>query len=371
MTQSAMLDLGASSFLFVTCQVGAESTLKKEMQRLSPESKFAFSRPGFLTFKRSEPLPADHEVPLVFSRVYGASFGKLEDWSILIDAARAWEARLGRKPRLHVFARDTFAPGEEPLGHDPELWSRQAKEELSELSRQQGDAWPFLPEERAELGDPVVDVICVDEGERWLGSHFHSPGRWSDPGARVPLELPPEAPSRAYLKLEEGLLWSQAPLRAGDTAVEIGSAPGGASYALLQRGLRVVGIDPGRMDPRVLHHPRYEHISKPVNQVPRETLPDRIQWLLLDMNVSPSVSLFAVDRLATRMREHLLGVLLTLKLNQWKIADELPYMMEHLRAMGMVKLRATQLPRNRQEIFVYGLTRKGSAGVRPRKLSDR
>ena len=30
--------------------------------------------------------------------------------------------------------------------------------------------------------------------------------------------------------------WSGVALKGGDTAVEIGSAPGGASYALLKRG---------------------------------------------------------------------------------------------------------------------------------------
>ena len=39
---------------------------------------------------------------------------------------------------------------------------------------------------------------------------------------------PIEAPSRAYLKVEEALRWAGAmiELRAGDTALEIGSAPG-------------------------------------------------------------------------------------------------------------------------------------------------
>ena len=39
---------------------------------------------------------------------------------------------------------------------------------------------------------------------------------------------PIEAPSRAYLKVEEALRWAGAmiELRTGDTALEIGSAPG-------------------------------------------------------------------------------------------------------------------------------------------------
>ena len=46
-------------FLFITCQVGAQQAVKGEMARRWPGFQFAFSRPGFLTFK----LPDDCRVP--------------------------------------------------------------------------------------------------------------------------------------------------------------------------------------------------------------------------------------------------------------------------------------------------------------------
>jgi hypothetical protein len=113
------------------------------------------------------------------------------------------------------------------------------------------------------------------------------------------------------------------------------------------------------MDPQVLQHPNFTHIQKSVNQVPREDLPESVQWLLLDMNVEPNVSLYAVDRLASRMKDSLHGLLLTVKLNQWKFADEIPYFLEHVKAMGMVRAKAIQLAYHRQEILIYGLTRRG------------
>jgi 23S rRNA (cytidine2498-2'-O)-methyltransferase len=109
----------------------------------------------------------------------------------------------------------------------------------------------------------------------------------------------------------------------------------------------------------VLKNPDFVHIKNVVAQVSRETLPPSIQWLLLDMNVEPRISVYAVDRLVTRTSDSLLGVFLTIKLNQWRIADEIPSIMEHVKAMGMVRVRATQLASNRQEILIYGLTRKG------------
>ena len=113
------------------------------------------------------------------------------------------------------------------------------------------------------------------------------------------------------------------------------------------------------MDPIVLRQPEFKHIQRPVGHIPREELPESIQWLVLDMNVEPNISLYAVDRLAARMKDCLLGVLLTVKLNQWKFADEIPYFMDHVKAMGMQRVKATQLAYNRQEILIYGLTRRG------------
>jgi hypothetical protein len=120
------------------------------------------------------------------------------------------------------------------------------------------------------------------------------------------------------------------------------------------------------MDPRVLAFEgpggaRVHHLPVKVATLRWEDLPERVDWLLVDMNVEPRVSLFAVDRLATRMRDTLSGVVLTIKLNQWRMAEEIPLMLEHVRAMGMARAVAAQLSSNRQEILIYGLTPRGLA----------
>lgn len=348
-----------SSFVFTCCQVGAEAALKKELAREHPGLRFAYSRPGFVTFKQEDgtPVAPDFELRSVFARSYGLSCGKTTaDAAPILELARELaRAQGGRKPKLHVWERDQHFPGEEPLGFVQGAWANEATEAILAADRAHELDRTSTPADE-EL---VLDVVAVEGGEWWYGFHRHSAAHAPWPGGKPRITLPDEAPSRAYIKLEEAIQWARAPLKAGDIAVEIGSAPGGASYALLERGLKIVGIDPAEMDPRVLASPSFKHIRKPVAQVLREDLPRSVEWLLLDMNVEPRISLFAVDRLAVRMSDTLLGVFLTVKLNQWHIADEIPSMLEHVRAMGMVKARATQLPSNRQEIMIHGLTRKG------------
>jgi hypothetical protein len=47
---------------------------------------------------------------------------------------------------------------------------------------------------------------------------------------------------------------------------------------------------------------------------------------------------------------------LTLKLNETRFAAEVPAFVERVRELGLGDVRATQLPSNRQEICVVGLT---------------
>jgi 23S rRNA (cytidine2498-2'-O)-methyltransferase len=343
----------SSNFVFAVCQVGAVDALKKELAREHPSLKFAYSRPGFITFKESapkldhegnvRPLAGDFPLRSVFARAYGVSLVEVKPTEIskVIDCAKELQethARGERKIRLHVWERDLYSPGEEPLGF---IHGVQAKKLEAEV-RAAGPEF-FAESPVATVGDLVLDLIVLEEGKYWLGMHQHTVHHSAWPGGRPAIPLLAEAPSRAYLKLEEALLWSRADLKSGDTAVEIGSAPGGASYALLRRGITVAGIDPAEMDPRVLNHPRFRHFRQPVNSVLREDLPESVEWLLLDMNDS------------------LLGVFLTIKLNQWKIADEIPEIIAHVKSMGMVRVKATQLAFNRQEICVFGLTQKGVA----------
>ncbi len=345
-----------TTFIFTTCQAGTEPALKDEVKREHPELKFAFSRPGFVTFKGA--ITGDFRS--IFARAYGTSIARLASQDGTLEEKAEWVAQWiadhAVPVTVHVWEREQYAPSEEPKDFEPGKWKRAAIQALSQALQKRSLQ---IPINSPVSKGTILDVVTLEENEWFIGTHSAGLGHNPVPGGTPQIELPPRAPSRAYLKLQEALLWSKAPLRPGDTAVEIGSAPGGASYCLLEKGLNVVGIDPGKMDPEVLKFPTYSHIDQPVSAILRTDLPKSVEWLLLDMNVAPSVALYAIDRLGTRMKDSLLGLFLTLKLSDWKKAKEIPSYLAHIQAMGMSLTRATHLPSNRQEIFVYALTRKG------------
>lgn len=356
----------SSHFLFCVCQTGAEPAVKFELAELRPDLRFAYSRPGLVTFKAPAPVAPDVPLPAVFVRAWGVSLGPAASPAALFELL-AGACPKGQPLRLHVWERDITRPGEEPPGF---AYGPRAAAVRADLVA----AWPegqhpLLPGEVAEPGDHVVDVIVADGEPLWVGHHRHGPGHSPFPGGRITIDMPPDAPSRAYRKLEEALIWSGAPVRPGDVAVEIGSAPGGASYALLRRGVHVYGIDPAEMSPVVtgFRGPagnRFIHLHRPMSLVQRADLPRDLHWVLMDVNLAPQVALITARRLAARPRPALQGVILTLKLDDWRAVRHLPRLLQSIRAMGMAEVRATQLPSNRMEVFACGLTPAGVARLR-------
>jgi len=375
-------------FLFVTCQIGAEAALKSEVARRWPEFRFAYSRPGFVTFKlpHDHSLPADFDLEAVFARAHAFSLGKVTarekgtgpicrngpegashklDLSPFPYLAGVWKL-WGNRPvkRLHVWERDKEPPGEH--GFEPSITqgaidaaraieSRESRVQSPE-SRGEGrgsDSRLTTLDSRLSR-DMVLDCVLVEPNEWWVGFHLvHSvPSQW--PGGMMPLELPPDAVSRAWLKMEEALRWSQLPISRGARCAEIGSAPGGSSQALLARGYNVIGIDPAEMDPAVLGHPQFTHIRRRAVQVRRRDF-RKVRWLMADMNVAPPYTLDVVESIVTHPEVNVRGMLLTLKLLEWKLADELPAWLDRIRSWGYNRVWARQLQHNRQEVCVAAL----------------
>jgi 23S rRNA (cytidine2498-2'-O)-methyltransferase len=151
--------------------------------------------------------------------------------------------------------------------------------------------------------------------------------------------------------MQEALAWSQLPIRAGDHVVEIGCSPGGASQALLTHGLRVTGIDPADVEPAVLAHPRFTHLRMRGADVRRREFRD-VRWLVADMNVAPSYTLTTVEQIVTHPTVNIAGLLITLKLLDWHLADEIPAYLDRVRSWGYQQVAGRQLAHNRQEICV-------------------
>ncbi len=355
--------------------------------------RFAYSRPGFLTFKIPgvATLPDDFDLHSVFARAYGFSLGKATGSADAERAVHVWQLAGERQVNaIHVWQRDLYQPGYR--GHEPgptkialnaelaiiaaapvgsEFWAQDSEmqelgaTEESEVTEQESNhstarglaisnrkASDIEPPGTACPGQMVLDCVIVEPNEWWIGYHRAASisSRWS--GGMFPINMPSDAVSRAYLKMEEALAWSRMPLQPGDVWAEIGSAPGGSSQALLSHGLRVIGIDPADMEPVVLANPNFTHWKKRGADVRRREYRN-VRYLTADINVAPSYTLDTVESIVTHSEVNIRGLILTLKLLDWNLADELPNYLDRVRSWGYRRVRARQLHHNRQEICVF------------------
>jgi 23S rRNA (cytidine2498-2'-O)-methyltransferase len=348
------------AFVFVTCQVGAERALKAEIARTWPAFHFAYSRGGFLTFKAPEgrALAEDFDLGSVFARAHGISLGKVSPASLESGAAEVWKIAGGRPyDALHVWQRDAAAIGHR--GFEPHVTPAALAAE--EAIRGQPDATTRPAARVAEPGALVLDCILVEAHEWWVGYHRATTPERCFPGGLRDISLPEEAVSRAYVKMEEALGWSGLPIEAGQKFAEIGCSPGGASQALLDRGLRVIGIDPARVDPRVLGHPKFTHVQKRGADVRRREFRG-VAWLAADMNLAPGYTLDTVEAIVTHSAVNIRGLLLTLKLLEWKLAERIPEYVERVKSWGYRDVRVRQLPHNRREVCLAAMRRRRARG---------
>lgn len=335
----------ATPFIFTTCQVGAEQALKAELARLRPEWKFAYSRPGFVTFKlpEGERLKPGFDLDSIFARAFGLSVGKAKGASFEERVEAVKQAKAEHKAQtVHVWGRERQdgrdAKRDKPL--EPADLVEQARAAMASFS---GDVT------RVKKGGLVLDVVIVESGEWWLGLHEQNENHRPWVGGVFTRELPAEAPSRAYLKLEEGVEWAQFPLKAGQRALEFGAAPGGAAYALLQRGLSVVGVDPGEMAASILCDYRFVQLRRQALQVTPEEVKG-VDWVFSDMNLPPDDVFKVFKKLMPAWRGTIKGGLVTLKLSNWEAADSLGGLVDKFCSLGFKHARVGHLTNNRQEV---------------------
>jgi 23S rRNA (cytidine2498-2'-O)-methyltransferase len=103
------------------------------------------------------------------------------------------------------------------------------------------------------------------------------------------LKFPHAAPSRSTLKLEEAFHVFLPKMReAGHLpellAVDLGASPGGWTYQLVRRGIRVIAVDNGPMDPALMQSGLVQHVrADGFSYKP----PRQADWMVCDMLEQP------------------------------------------------------------------------------------
>jgi len=341
-----------ASFRFTTCRAGSEPVLKRDIAaHFAGELTPAFMKPQFITWKVRSPGFSPPRTLSTFARVSGISLGLCKEISELVDHSRQLDSR---PLRLHVFPRITPEDGVEAA-----TWQR-IDTIAAEINRALLEAGiPIETRLPYAAGDWILDVIVGESADEplFLGCHEHQSDMHTHPGGLPRIALPADVPSRAWLKLEQALAWrgwDQLDLR-GQTALDLGCAPGGATFALLQRGMNVLGIDTAEMDHRVLalakaQGLRFDHWRTAAGRLNLTALPPSPALLLCDINLAPPEVLPQIARIQEAVQARRL--VLTVKLNTPALEDRAHEFIDAIRDWAPAPVFATQLAANRREICV-------------------
>lgn len=286
-----MTDTTSATTLLLCCRAGFEGECAAEIQTRAAEA-------GFAGFAKAKP-----DSGYVAFQPYGTDARALAaalDFSALIFA-RQWIAcgellrELPVDDRVTPLLEAARGLADGPFGalrvETPDTNEAKA---LSAFCRPFEKAFAAAARKAGLLLDdaraPRLHLFFLSSAAGWAG--VSQPGNSSDWPMGIPrLRFPGGAPSRSTLKLEEAFHVFLPPdererrLRPGMTAVDLGAAPGGWTWQLVRRGLRVAAIDNGPMDETLMASGLVEHRREDGFRFrPREP----VDWLVCDMVEQPA-----------------------------------------------------------------------------------
>ena len=292
-----------TQYFFALVNPEVEFLFKLEMKLKYPEMKLAYSRSGFFTFKGGD----EKKFHPLMCRLYGRCLGKVELGSL-------------KSP----------------------FWAWKRTEELNlpaELISISENTW-------FKIGETARLVMMVGENEYWLGEYELREDHLQTPG-EISFLQNIDSPSRAYYKIAEATESMNLDFAEGVRVLELGSAPGGASQFLLEQGCEVLGVDPALMDPKILKHPKFKHLKVPFESLTERSFRDKIDWIVSDINLPPTVVVKEVMKLEAFLKPS--GLLLTLKLNQDKHLEHLGKIVSQVEKAGF-RAKLKHLPTHRKEV---------------------
>jgi len=153
-------------------------------------------------------------------------------------------------------------------------------------------------------------------------------------------------------------------LRPGMNAVDLGAAPGGWTWQLVKRGVRVTAVDNGPMKGVLAHHPLVQHpLVQHLRQDGFKYAPRKaVDWMVCDMVEKPSrvAALIAAWFIAGWCKHSIFNLKLPMKQRVATLASVLGGIRKQLDDEGIhYRMLAKQLYHDREEVTVFLTKSKG------------
>lgn len=204
---------------------------------------------------------------------------------------------------------------------------------------------------------PKLHVIGASDQQWFIAlSDPKTNGPWENGIPR--LKFPKGAPSRSILKLEEAFLTFLTKdeltqkLKTGMTAVDLGAAPGGWTFFLVERGLFVTAVDHATLDPAVQKTGMVEHaVADAFKYTPKRP----VDWLVCDVVEQPRrIAKLMIHWLKSGWCQRcIFNLKLPMKRRYAEIQKDLALIRQELAGAPNLTLRCRQLYHDRKEVTVF------------------
>jgi 23S rRNA (cytidine2498-2'-O)-methyltransferase len=334
----------SGEWLFTTRE-GAERDLIEELLLSSPRSEPRLLAPG-LVVSRQAPS-REGRVDVTFARqgfpvmavVRGSSEAELRDRLVqaILPTLEGHAAFA-----LHVWVPDTES--ENPLGQAARSLETAVAEVLAEARPgcERRDSRELGPE-----AVPFVQVALVARDRAVIGAMSSNRALSLAPGGRLRTRVPGDQPSRAARKLAEAFAWLGVAPEPSEICVDLGAAPGGWTWLLLERRAKVIAVDPAKLRPDLLNRRGLTYVGLSAFEYTPE---DPVDWLFCDMAWRP----VEVARMLARWGRNKLTTMLVanFKLPMKRKAETVAEIRTVLERGGFAAVRTRQLYHDRDEITV-------------------
>lgn len=250
---------------------------------------------------------------------------------------------------LHVFSMDDDEATQRASKLEKAVMTA-IKEKLSRLAKRYVDA-EELVKEAPQSSDFLIQIYVPSLDKIWLSTAGFSSGVSPYIAGNLRMRDRAGAPSRSARKLEEAFVAMNIFPKAGETAVDLGAAPGGWTFALARHGAKVTAVDHGELD-----LPEGKSWKEKVNHLRENGLKYEplapVDWLCCDMLIGSRETLRVLgewlDKKLTRR------FVVNVKLPQthpWPVIKEALALLEKY---DWKVLKARHLYHDRREITLMG-----------------
>jgi 23S rRNA C2498 (ribose-2'-O)-methylase RlmM len=350
-----MKPAGAPKAHLFICRPGFEQTLKSECEE-------RFHIPGDSNFRAAVTFPDSTNLPKYYETVFARQYLpramlfqnlSLEDCAQSIigrfDVMAKRNNRQTGRWTLHAFAVDVDNCLAAAKVISKKLLAH-VRQKHPEFQKRYVEAKDF-PDTCKNPDDIVLQIFVSAEKQVWFSIGSLAEGIHPFEGGFQRMRTLKGAPSRSASKLEEALLVMNKHPESGQTAVDLGAAPGGWSFVMARYGANVQAIDHAKLDESAFKGLKgtIEHITS--NGLTFEPL-QTVDWLVCDMVISYRDTLSVLKRWQKKalMRHFVINIKLS-RTNHWQqVRDALA----ELRDFEWTYTHARHLLHDRNEITLIG-----------------